>query len=76
MNIPKPMHPRPDKKRTNWQNLNGPWQFSFDEPIFDKTITVPFSWAAPLSGVHEEEKPARASTGRSFAIPRPSQNSS
>lgn len=61
MNIPKPMHPRPDKKRTNWQNLNGPWQFSFDEPIFDKTITVPFSWAAPLSGIHEEDK-----TGKGF----------
>lgn len=61
--IPLPEHPRPDFYRSNWQNLNGQWDFAFDsldvgqkEKWFDHphtiagTITVPFSWAAPLSG--------------------------
>lgn len=62
-NIPLPEHPRPDFLRSNWQNLNGRWDFAFDsldvgirEKWFSKpeqiyqSIQVPFSWAAPLSG--------------------------
>ncbi|MHC4074781.1 MAG: hypothetical protein ACYTGS_22615 [Planctomycetota bacterium] len=30
-NIPLPEHPRPDFQRKQWLNLNGPWQFRFDE---------------------------------------------
>jgi hypothetical protein len=65
--IPLPEHPRPDYYRADWINLNGPWSFRFDkddageadgwhrhrEP-FPQTITVPFSWAAPLSGVKDD----------------------
>lgn len=29
--IPWPEHPRPDWERTEWVNLNGPWQFAFDK---------------------------------------------
>ena len=29
-NIPLPEHPRPDFYRSNWVNLNGPWDFKFD----------------------------------------------
>src|SRR4051812_29134675 len=63
-NIPLPEHPRPDFQRADWQNLNGPWRFRFDardagekagwqrSPLRDpRTILVPFSWGAALSGV-------------------------
>ena len=62
--IPLPEYPRPDFRRDAWLNLNGQWDFSLDSlevgetegwykegASFDKHITVPFSWAAPLSGV-------------------------
>ena len=56
VSIPRPLHPTPDKVRANWMNLNGPWDFSFETPTFDRQITVPFSWESPLSGIGEEYK--------------------
>jgi hypothetical protein len=66
-NIPLPEHPRPDFQRSDWLNLNGPWQFKFDSENaglkerwsvakveFLQTIMVPFPWGAPLSGVANE----------------------
>ncbi len=29
--IPLPEHPRPDFKRPMWENLNGVWNFKFDQ---------------------------------------------
>ena len=29
--IPRPEHPRPDFMRPQWLNLNGQWQFCFDD---------------------------------------------
>ena len=64
--IPLPEHPRPDWERPSWRNLNGEWTFQFDSldqgvgdqwfagSDFDRRITVPFSWGAPLSGVADE----------------------
>jgi len=65
--IPLPEHPRPDFQRTNWQNLNGTWEFKFDpenvgltEKWFEKAtefpekILVPFPWGSPLSGVENQ----------------------
>lgn len=53
--IPLPEHPRPDLERPQWINLNGEWAFRFDgSNVFDRTILVPFSWAAPLSGVEDD----------------------
>jgi len=65
--MPLPEHPRPDFERPDWQNLNGNWDFEFDKndvgntekwflgkKKFTKTISVPFSWGAPLSGVKDE----------------------
>ena len=62
--IPLPEHPRPDHWRSEWQNLNGVWNFQFDNENkgeiekwfentsdFPQTINVPYSWGAPLSGV-------------------------
>ena len=54
--IPLPEHPRPDYWRIHWQNLNGAWNFQFDEQNqgesekwfetknqFSDKILVPFS---------------------------------
>ena len=30
MSIPRPEHPRPDRFRPEWLNLNGIWQFKLD----------------------------------------------
>jgi hypothetical protein len=62
--IPLPEHPRPDFHRAEWVNLNGRWRFRFDArdegeragwaraPLAaPRSILVPFSWGAPLSGV-------------------------
>lgn len=56
MQIPRPLHPTPDRIREKWMNLNGSWDFSFEMPVFDRQITVPFSWVSPLSGIGEDRK--------------------
>ncbi|HML48665.1 MAG TPA: glycoside hydrolase family 2, partial [Clostridia bacterium] len=66
--IPKAEHPRPDRARANWLNLNGEWDFALfpkngeaaeaafakARTAYDQTIVVPFSWACPLSGVAKD----------------------
>ncbi len=65
--IPLPEHPRPDFQRAGWLNLNGTWQFQFDEENeglssgwargdaeFSQKITVPFPWGSQLSGVSDQ----------------------
>ena len=48
--IPLPEHPRPDRERSAWINLNGEWDFTFDHEgrNFDRHIVVPFGWGSPL----------------------------
>jgi beta-galactosidase/beta-glucuronidase len=50
---PRPEYPRPRLRRREWVNLNGPWQFAFDAPNFDRSIIVPFAYQAALSGIGE-----------------------
>ena len=65
--IPLPDHPRPDFQRDQWLNLNGVWDFRFDgqdvglgqdwagsDVDFPLSITVPFPWGSPLSGVDSQ----------------------
>ena len=60
-------YPRPQFVRENWINLNGIWNFSFDDqnigekerwydyfPSDRKEIQVPFSYETSLSGIGEE----------------------
>lgn len=67
--IPLPEHPRPDFERAEWLNLNGHWRFAFDSADQGlkagwssgqlpgtRQILVPFSWAAPLSGIADTGK--------------------
>lgn len=62
--IPRPEHPRPDFMRETFYNLNGEWEFSFDdeeiglrdswqkpEHHLDKTIVVPFCYQCAASGI-------------------------
>jgi len=63
----KNSYPRPQFRRSQWTNLNGPWQFAFDDEnrgLKDKwyrrdtfpdesTITVPFCVQSEKSGIAE-----------------------
>ena len=62
--IPRPEHPRPDFMRDTFLNLNGIWQFAFDDadegvakewmkPGFSlpMEITVPFAYQTKMSGI-------------------------
>jgi beta-galactosidase/beta-glucuronidase len=62
--IPRSEPPRPDRFRADWQTLNGPWSFAFDdddqglrerwfsgERAFPKSIVVPFAFQTRRSGI-------------------------
>ncbi len=54
-----PEHPRPDLMRSQWLNLNGSWDFTFDSTFvipsqFAHKIQVPFPWGSKLSGVKDD----------------------
>ena len=64
MPIPRPEHPRPDFMRDTFVNLNGLWQFAFDDANegrfqgwekpgkqLDREILVPFAYQTKMSGV-------------------------
>ena len=60
-------YPRPQLVRTDWENLNGTWDFMFDDanagecekwycefPSGPKQIRVPFTYETKLSGIGDE----------------------
>jgi beta-galactosidase/beta-glucuronidase len=64
--VPRAEPPRPDFYRADWQTLNGPWAFAFDDADrglrerwydvhqaarFNRTILVPFAFETRLSGI-------------------------
>ncbi|TYP79778.1 glycoside hydrolase family 2 protein [Paenibacillus methanolicus] len=62
--MPRAEYPRPQFQRDAWVNLNGTWEFEFDDnriggqegwhdrkAPFAKTIQVPFSFESELSGI-------------------------
>ncbi|MFN7252644.1 MAG: glycoside hydrolase family 2 protein [Anaerobacillus sp.] len=64
MTIPRSEYPRPQFVRDSWLNLNGTWEFEFDDENkgleqkwykkdapFSQEITVPFSYQSELSGI-------------------------
>ena len=67
-------HPRPDWRRTDYVNLNGWWNFAFDQKevgqdegwfeadaeISESYINVPFCWESSLSGVQNENYKGQA----------------
>ncbi len=62
--IPKPEYPRPQMVREAWMNLNGEWEFEFDDEdkgkneewflhhSYSKKIQVPFAYQSKRSGIH------------------------
>src|SRR5438128_2655521 len=58
-----PEYPRPQLKRTAWDNLNGLWDYAIkpkDQPqpaAFDGSILVPFPVESALSGVAKQVGP-------------------
>ena len=62
--IARPEHPKPQFERESWKNLNGEWDFSFDDgrsglsrgmnkagAAYEKKIVVPFCPESKLSGI-------------------------
>ena len=62
--IPRPEHPRPDFQRKSWMNLNGEWDFAFDDRdeglagkwyrpdhALNRKILVPFAYQTRMSGI-------------------------
>ena len=60
-------YPRPQFRRERWHNLNGEWEFAFDDQNeglsqcfwrgdkkLDKKINVPFSYQYPASGINDK----------------------
>jgi beta-galactosidase/beta-glucuronidase len=64
-NIPRPEYPRPQFKRDNWKNLNGNWNFDFDDQnigeknswfkkeTLPQEIKVPFTYESKKSGIND-----------------------
>lgn len=82
MSIPRPEHPRPDRFRPDWLNLNGAWQFKIDPGAsgaeqnwqnagasFDKEILVPFCMESDLSGIGYKDFMPAVWYRRNFSIP-------
>src|SRR5690349_20250129 len=81
--ILRPEYPRPQFSRPDWLNLNGPWDFEFDDanvglverwPVtrhaFSRTIRVPFSFETALSGIGEHSFHPCVWYRRRFQIPK------
>ncbi len=82
MTIPRPEHPRPDRFRQEWLNLNGAWQFKMDPgasgaeqnwqgrgATFDREIVVPFCMESALSGIGYKDFMLAVWYRRAFTIP-------
>ncbi|MEK3885633.1 sugar-binding domain-containing protein [Paenibacillus sp. PL2-23] len=63
---PRAEYPRPQFVRNDWVNLNGEWEFTFDDKrvgltekwyksdrVFEKRIQVPFTFESKLSGIED-----------------------
>ena len=66
--IPRNEYPRPQFVRDNWINLNGLWDFSFEEDTFDKQIMVPYAYQTKLSGIDIQDFHDTVWYRRSFFI--------
>ena len=61
-------YPRPQFVRKNWENLNGTWDFQFDDENIGEaqkwyedfrgmlSIQVPFTFETKMSGIEDEKR--------------------
>jgi beta-galactosidase/beta-glucuronidase len=81
LNIPRPEYPRPQFVRADWLNLNGEWEFAFDDankgrelgwhfgmPL-EKRIVVPFPYQCAASGINDKSIYEYVWYARSFEVP-------
>lgn len=80
--IPRPEHPQPQFQREEWLNLNGTWEFEFDDANaglrenwagsgkkFGRNITVPFCFESPASGIGDPSFHPWIWYRRGFTVP-------
>jgi beta-galactosidase/beta-glucuronidase len=81
--IPRPEYPRPQFVRPRWLNLNGEWDFEFDDEVlglqkklflpeatYSRKILVPFSCEADRSGIGDRSFHPCVWYRRKFQIPQ------
>ncbi len=81
-NVPRPEFPQPQFERSQWQTLNGTWQFEFDDAHngvaqnwaastrkFSRNITVPYCFESRLSGIGDTSFHPEVWYRRTFTIP-------
>jgi beta-galactosidase/beta-glucuronidase len=79
--VPRPEYPRPQFVRSEWFNLNGEWEFAYDDenrgrekgwqyglPL-EKRITVPYPYQSELSGINDKTIHEVVWYARSFEVP-------
>lgn len=81
LSLYRPDYPRPQFVRQEWMNLNGEWDFRFDdgnqgetEQWFrsfagDRTIVVPFSYETKASGIEDPTAHPHVWYRRAFDVP-------
>jgi len=81
MSIPRPEYPRPQYVREQWLNLNGTWQFDFDDDnrglseqwfaaeSFSQQIVVPYVFQSTLSGIGNNDFHEVVWYKRAFDLP-------
>jgi beta-galactosidase/beta-glucuronidase len=80
--LPRPEFPQPQFQRADWLNLNGRWEFEFDDANagldqrwgldghpFTHSILVPFCFESPLSGIGDHRFHPYTWYRRTFAVP-------
>lgn len=80
--IPRSEYPQPQFQREQWLNLNGRWEFEFDDADrgldenwasgsrkFSRNIVVPFCFESPKSGIGDPSFHPRVWYRRTFSLP-------
>jgi beta-galactosidase/beta-glucuronidase len=79
--VPRPEYPRPQFVRDEWLNMNGEWEFSFDDNdegidqgwfngrTLPLRIIVPFAYQTKLSGINDKSIHEIVWYARSFEVP-------
>lgn len=78
---PRQAYPRPQFTRSHWLNLNGVWEFAFDDAniglgegwgdgrTLPQSIMVPFAYQCELSGINDKTIHETVWYARNFEVP-------